>query len=103
MNRLQYLLTKLAEEASEVAQMALKTQQFGLHEVKPGQDLTNQQRLEQEIIDFYAISRMLQDEFGLFSSHARNDLYVLELEKMELVNKYYAYSKSLGMVEDNQQ
>lgn len=33
MNREQYLLGKLAEEGSEVAQMALKTQQFGLDDV----------------------------------------------------------------------
>lgn len=30
MDRIQYLLSKIAEEASEIAQIALKTQQFGV-------------------------------------------------------------------------
>lgn len=49
MDKLQYLLTKLAEEGSEVAQIALKTQQFGPHEVMPGQPLSNFQRCHHEI------------------------------------------------------
>ncbi|WP_321929869.1 hypothetical protein [Burkholderia cenocepacia] len=41
----QYLLVKIAEEAAEVAQIALKTAHFGLNETQPGRDETNAQRL----------------------------------------------------------
>ena len=53
MNREQYLLGKLAEEGSEVAQMALKTQQFGLDEVYV--DESNRQRLHGELNDLLTI------------------------------------------------
>jgi NTP pyrophosphatase (non-canonical NTP hydrolase) len=64
MNREQFLLTKLAEECAEVAQMALKTQQFGMNESKPGQLATNKDRLHAELNDLNAIVQMLNDEFG---------------------------------------
>ena len=44
MDRLQLLLSKLAEEGTEVAQIALKTAQFGLHESREGQYPTNAER-----------------------------------------------------------
>ena len=53
MNRLQYLLTKLAEEANEVGQIALKTQQFGVDEGMPGQPFTNAERTHQELNDLF--------------------------------------------------
>lgn len=49
MNQLQHLLTKLAEEGAEVAQIALKTQQFGPNEVMPGQPLDNFERCHHEL------------------------------------------------------
>lgn len=51
MNHLQHYLTKLAEEGSEVAQIALKTQQFGADEVMPGQPLNNFERCHLELDD----------------------------------------------------
>lgn len=47
----QHLLGKLAEEGSEVAQIALKTQQFGLSEKCPGQPFDNAERTHQELDD----------------------------------------------------
>src|ERR1035437_8475269 len=92
MNRLQLLLGKLAEEGVEVAQIALKTQQFGLHEVCAGQPLTNAQRAHKEIDDFMAQIEMLNEEFGFG--------YVPNRERIEAkkirVNKYAALSVSLG-------
>jgi len=94
MNREQFLLTKLAEEASEVAQMALKTQQFGLDEKKDDEGPTNRERLNGEISDFQSIVAMLNTECNLN--------YTIDLEKMgqkfDRVNKYYNYSASLGNV-----
>lgn len=56
MTDIEYALRKLAEEAAEVAQMAIKCLNFGLQEVQPGRDETNFSRLAEELsdLDFYA-------------------------------------------------
>jgi len=64
MNHLQHYLTKLAEEGSEVAQIALKTQQFGPGEVMPGQPFNNFERCHQELDDLWAMVEELNDKFG---------------------------------------
>jgi len=47
----QYILGKIAEEAAEIAQRALKAQQFGIDQIEPGQELDNGERLENEFLD----------------------------------------------------
>lgn len=96
MNRLQYLLTKLAEEASEVAQIALKTQQFGLDEIYPANGYSNRDRCHQELDDFNGIIKMLNDEFNF--NYFVNDYRVAV--KADKVDKYYEYSRDLGMIND---
>jgi hypothetical protein len=64
MNHLQHYLTKLAEEGSEVAQIALKTQQFGPEEVMPGQPLNNFERCHLELDDLWAMVEELNEKFG---------------------------------------
>ena len=51
MNRLEHILTCVAEESNEVGQRATKALRFGLDEVQPGQDLTNWDRLIEEFHD----------------------------------------------------
>lgn len=51
MTEIQYLLGKLAEKASEVAQMAIKCANFGLHETRTVDDPTNFSRLAEELED----------------------------------------------------
>lgn len=91
----QFLLGKLAEEASEIAKIALKAQQFGLDEVRRGQDLSNKERIFGEIHDLEGIVDMLNAScnFGF----ERNQL--ARMAKVQKVDKYYHYSKSLGLVE----
>ena len=95
MTRLQLLLTKMSEEGCEVGQIGLKTAQFGVNEMCPGQPFTNSERCHQEIDDLMAMVEMLNDEFGFG--------YVPDRERIEAkkakVNKFAAYSESLGMVE----
>lgn len=95
MNRTQLLLAKLAEEAAEVSQIALKSAQFGLEERLAGQPYTNAERVNQELTDLMAIVQMLNEEFGLG--------FVLDpqrvLAKMAKVNHYANYSASLGLVD----
>jgi hypothetical protein len=95
LSKLQYLLTKLAEESSEVAQIALKTQQFGLDEVMPGQELTNFQRCWMELDDLRAVVELLN------ANHAFGytpDYEQIEAKKAKIA-KYVAYSIHLGLVE----
>jgi hypothetical protein len=96
MNRLQYLLGKLAEECNEVGQRCSKAMQFGLDEVQELQHLTNKERLELEFNDILVIALLLHDEFG-FNNRRLTSSYI-EVKKAK-IEKYYLYSKSLGMVE----
>lgn len=92
MNREQYLLTKLAEEAVEVAQMALKTQQFGMLEVYKTED--NRTRLHAELNDLFAIIEMLNKECDFKFVMDQSQINT----KITKVDHYYEYSKSLGKV-----
>jgi hypothetical protein len=95
MNREQFLLMKLAEEASEVAQIALKTVQFGMDEKHPELTQTNKERIFAELNDLLSIVEMLKLEFDFdfkFSDKQAS-------EKMARVCKYYNYSRKLGKVE----
>lgn len=98
MNRLQYLLNKLSEEAGEIVQISQKTQQFGLHEVyNDGKNqLSNRERCLDEIHDLLGVVHMLNEEFDFG--------FVIDpqrlVEKKAKTNKYYQYSKELGMVTD---
>ena len=95
MDRFQYLLTKLAEECTEVAQMALKCQQFGLEDVKPEQAVpyTNAERLHSELNDLMASIEMLNGK-GL---GYEVDEYAVCVKKKK-VNKYIQMSADLGFV-----
>ena len=53
MNADQYHLCKIAEECAEVAQRALKAQQFGLGETQEGQAFNNLERLISEFHDLF--------------------------------------------------
>ena len=92
MNRTEYLLTCLAEEAVEVAQRATKALRFGCDEVQPGQGLSNTQRIRQELNDLIAVAQMLE-EAGVL---------VLPLEvdaidrKKAKVAAFMEYSRSCG-------
>jgi hypothetical protein len=92
MTRLQYLLVKLAEEASEVGQISLKTAQFGLDETYT--DLSNKDRVHAELNDLLAIVELLNKEYN-FNFIPNPEAHTRKVEKMEY---YYNYSKKLGTV-----
>lgn len=54
------LLTILAEECCEVGQRVSKALRFGIDEIQPGQDLTNAERIMQEVGDLLAVLGMLE-------------------------------------------
>lgn len=55
------LLEILIEECAEVQQRATKMLRFGVHEVQPGQELNNAQRLAMECGDFAEVARLVTD------------------------------------------
>lgn len=101
MTRTEYLLTCMAEECNEVAQRASKALRFGLHEVQPGQELTNAARIIQEWVDLVAVVEfMLADEGILNLKSFAGNFDSMILAKKEKVEKFMAYSKELGTLQD---
>jgi hypothetical protein len=95
MTGVQYLLIKLAEEAAEVSQIALKAAQFGLDEVyQEGDGRNNAQRVHGELDDLLAVLQMLNEEhnFGY-----RPNLGARARKKQKVL-KYKLYAVSLGQV-----
>jgi NTP pyrophosphatase (non-canonical NTP hydrolase) len=105
MNRMEHLLSIVAEEAVEVAQRATKALRFGVHEAQPGQELSNLQRMRGELCDLLAAFEMVYDEaghqFGQLGHHARElvDLDAIAAKKAK-VEKFLAYSRELGTLTD---
>lgn len=98
MDSTQYLLIKLAEEAAEIAQIALKSAQFGLDNIEPGKDKTNAQRIHSELNDLSAVVDALNERIDF--QYARN--YGAVLVKREKMAFYEAYSRQLGLVHDEE-
>jgi len=96
MTRVQLLLGKIAEECVEVAQRALKAQQFGMSEVQPGQEFSNAERLRQEFVDLVAVASMLENEEGVPLTQWPAKQIAAKCEKVE---KFARLSQELGMVE----
>ena len=95
MDREQFLLVKLAEECNEVAQMAIKSMQFGLDNVKPDQPYTNRERLNQEFNDLITIMQLLSQENYL--EHEPPSPEWIE-EKLGRIEKFYNISKEMGKI-----
>jgi len=96
MNADQYHLSKIAEECTEVAQRALKAQQFGLGEVQPGQDLDNLDRLMDEFHDLFTTFQNFADLVG--RDHIPDEIKKgIRLRKM---GKFLDLSISLKQVDE---
>jgi hypothetical protein len=54
------VLNNLIEECAEIIQRATKMLRFGVHEVQPGQPLSNRIRLSDEIGDFQAVLQLAE-------------------------------------------
>ena len=99
MNKTEYLLTCLMEEAAEVQQIAAKCLRFGFnnHHPNDGAYKTNASELQRELKDLRATEFMLAREGHItFDSHA--DGWTLE-QKIEKVKKYMEVSKSCGTLQ----
>lgn len=92
----QFLLMKLAEEASEIAQIALKTAQFGMTEKHPDLPLNNKERIHLELNDLLAVV----DELNTWSNFDFKENYAAKIKKIEKLNTFLNYSIRLGKVEN---
>ncbi|RSE13342.1 hypothetical protein [Acinetobacter johnsonii] len=92
----QFLLMKLAEEASEIAQIALKTAQFGMTEKHPDLPLNNKERIHFELNDLNAIV----DELNSWTDFEYKPNYEAKIKKIEKLNTFLGYSVRLGKVEN---
>ena len=94
------MLTILAEECAEVAQRVSKGLRFGLAEIQPGQELTNAQRIMEEMNDLVATYQMLAGPVvsptnPLFRGSVHEWMQGMAL-KQEKIEKFLAYSKERG-------
>lgn len=87
MNKQQYYLTKLAEEAAELAQIALKCAQFGMEEVNPNTIEKNYDALIKEWNDVIACAMLVENEDNRFEFDINEDLVTAKLAKIEKYRK----------------
>jgi hypothetical protein len=96
MNIDEHLLLVLAEECAEVQQRITKALRFGLQEVQPEQDMTNEQRISYELNDLLASVELLKQR-GLLELYPNGDM--VELKKLK-VRKYMNYAREQGTLSD---
>lgn len=92
MDRVEHLLILLMEEAAEISQRASKALRFGLDETQPDQELTNEERIVQEVTDLTAVIELLKTEGVDLSCH---DLAAIDFKK-EKIERYLNYSVKCG-------
>lgn len=95
LNRQEYLITKLMEEAVEVAHRCAKALTFGLHDHPPGSLQTAEHLLMYELVDFQAVFDKLVAEEILKPPHD-DVLREMHTAKDAKIEKYYDYSVSTG-------
>ena len=95
MNKKQYLLLLLAEEASEISHICSKCIRFGYDEQRFDYE-PNIERLNKEYNDLLCIVNLLNRELGKKYLYLEKKLIE---EKKEKVDKYYKLSKRYGTVE----
>ena len=95
----EYLLSKIAEEASEIAQIAIKSQVFGFDSVDPRENGENNlQKLEKELLDLHSVITLLFPDYnqtgcGTMSDSEANQ-YIID--KQNKLFKYYNVHKELS-------
>ena len=92
MNYQQYLLVKLAEEASEVAQMAIKCSLFGYDSIDPRESTgeTNAFKLFKELLDFSAVMTELEDSTDVDFDDFNHEEYI-EMKRSKLKHYYNVF------------
>lgn len=87
MNYKEYLLTKLAEECSELAQISSKMNVFGVHSFDPAdpEQVTNEQHMNIEYNDVLAVMDMLKEVLLL---DVGRDNQMIEIKKQKMLRMW---------------
>lgn len=99
MNYREYLLSKLAEEASEIAQIAIKSQVFGFDSVDPRENGENNlEKLEKELLDLFAVLRLMFPNYSVTGCGTISYSDALDYIKMKQrkLDQYYNVHKELS-------
>lgn len=99
MTKQEHILNHLSEECVEISHRVSKALRFGLEEKQKGQELTNAERIEEEIADLFGIINILEDEKILKRLQDYTWLKTRLDAKKEKVLRYLEYSKSLGTLQ----
>jgi hypothetical protein len=99
MNRIEHLLTIVAEECAEVSQRCSKALRFGLEEIQPGQTLTNAARIYQEYADLRAAMELLHAHC-IFMTEGLPSLGALMDSKHQKVADFFKHSALCGTLSD---
>jgi len=98
MNKQQYYLMKLAEEAAELAQVALKCAAFGMDEVHPVTLEKNYDALIKEWNDVNACAILVENMDDRFDYDTDAELLEMKFHKIE---KYRKISMGNGCSDDS--
>lgn len=91
-----HLLMCLAEECAEIQQRVSKALRFGLYEIQPDQQYTNQYRIMLELYDLLGVIELLQERRILtnFVEHGRT------ADKKEKVLRFLEYAREQKAIAD---
>lgn len=101
MTRQQMLLTQLMEECNEVAQRCSKAIRFGFNDKQSDEYDTNLDRIMYELQDLAAVANMIHTGEGNETLYTSLDEDMFHLKEAK-VEKYLEYSKSLGILEPDE-
>lgn len=96
MNREQFLLVQLSEEASEISQAACKCIRFTTSNVAPGYDKSNVDHLLTEFNQLLAVMLTLENEGVLPFGSTKPNPEIINA-KLKAMSNYDSISKELGV------
>jgi hypothetical protein len=98
-NRVEHLLTIIAEESAEVSQRATKALRFGLDEVQQGQPHNNADRMLIEFADLLCSLALLEEADPVFRdakiTYARRLRNLLQVKRIK-IEEFLCYSADRG-------
>lgn len=96
MNKIDYLLVCLMEEAAEIQQAAAKALRFGLSNHHPERNTTNCIELSKEIGDLNAVVELLNKEHSIDAS----EMIRSALQKADKAERFMGVSRKCGRLEE---
>ena len=95
-NKKEYLLTCLSEECSEIQKEVSKAQIFGLFDINPETNISNQKAIENEINDLLGVVELLIENLYLSNDYLSTKKIKNKITK---IKKWMEYSKKQGTLE----